>query len=93
MLRLKILRTWLTGSTNMKNTETFGTPWEAKYFSYIQQAYKPHDEIPTKEELRARNPQYLDKLKAEKKERAKGMVKYFVNGRRPRKSKKAPCAS
>ena len=75
----------------MKNTNQLPrTPGEAAYLIYIQQAYKPHDEIPTPEELRARNPQYLDKLKAEKKERDKGMVKYFINGRRPRKSKKTP---
>ena len=77
----------------MKHPENFGTPWEARYFKYIQEAYKLHDEIPTKEELRARNPQYLNKLKVEKKERAKGMIKYFINGRRPRKSKKAPRAN
>jgi len=61
------------------------TPGKANYFHYIQQAYKPHDEVPTKEELLARNPQYLDKLRKERAEAAKGMVKYFINGRRPRK--------
>jgi hypothetical protein len=59
------------------------------YLEYIRQAYRPHDEIPTREELIARNPQYFDKLKKEKAEAAKGMVRYYLNGRRPRKSKKS----
>ena len=77
-------------NNSMKHTDPYlDTPGKVAYYLYIQQAYKPHDDIPTKEELRDRNPQYLVKLKKEKKERAKGMVKYFLNGRRPRKSKKA----
>ena len=72
----------------MENNTQPKTPWEVAYYHYIKQAYKPHDEIPTKEELRARNPQYLVKLEKEKKEAAKGMTRYFLNGRRPRKSKK-----
>ena len=77
----------MTYHTYMEKTTQPQTPWEFAYYQYIQQAYKPHDEIPTKEELRARNPQYLVKLKEEKKEAAKGMTRYFLNGRKPRKSR------
>jgi hypothetical protein len=69
----------------MEKTTQPQTPWEIAYYQYIQQAYKPHDEIPSKEELRARNPQYLVNLKKEKKEAAKGMKRYFLKGYRPKK--------
>ena len=73
----------------MENNTHPKTPWEVAYYLYLQQAYKPHTDIPTREELLDRNPGYLVKVKKEKKEAAKGMRKYFLRGYKPKKRKEA----
>jgi hypothetical protein len=70
----------------MENNTHPKTPWEIAYYLYLQQAYKPHTDIPTREELLDRNPGYLVRVKKEKKEAAKGMRRYFLKGYRPKKS-------
>ena len=69
----------------MEKTSCLDSPGNLAYYLYIQQAYKPHTDIPTREELLDRNPQYLAKQKAEKKETAKGPARYFLRGYRPKK--------
>jgi len=70
----------------MKHTDPYlDTPGKVAYYLYLQQAYKPHTDIPTREELLERNPGYLANLKKEKKEAAKGMKRYFLKGYRPKK--------
>ena len=69
----------------MENNPCLNSPGEIAYYLYLQKAYKPHTDIPTREELLDRNPQYLAKQKAEKKETAKGPARYFLRGYRPKK--------
>jgi hypothetical protein len=70
----------------MKHTDPYlDTPGKVAYYLYIQQAYKPHTDVPTREELLDRNPGYLINLKKEKKEAAKGMSRYFLKGYKPKK--------
>lgn len=52
------------------------SPANIAYFLYIQRAYGPHTEIPTREELLLRNPNYLIKVELEKLERKKGIARY-----------------
>ena len=69
----------------MKNNPCLNSPGEVAYYLYLQQAYKPHTDIPTREELLDRNPLYLVNLKKEKKETAKGPARYFLRGYKPKK--------
>ena len=69
----------------MENNPCLNSPGNVAYYLYIQQAYKPHTDIPTREELLARNPLYPVKQKAERKETAKGPARYFLRGYKPKK--------
>jgi hypothetical protein len=44
----------------------------------MQQAYKPHTSIPTRQELLIRNPQYLIKRELDKAERSKGLKRFYL---------------
>ena len=67
------------------NNPRLNSPEEVAYYLYLQQAYKPHTDIPTREELLVRNPQYLLNLKKEMVERTKGPTRYFLKGYKPKK--------
>jgi hypothetical protein len=52
------------------------SPGNIAYFLYIQQAYKPHTAIPTRQELLIRNPHYIIKRELEKLETRKGVARF-----------------
>jgi hypothetical protein len=43
---------------------------------YLQQAYKPHDPIPSTQQLKENNPHWKEWRRLEKEERAKGIHRY-----------------
>ena len=49
------------------------------FFLRLQEAYLPHSPIPTKRELKERNPEYKITRAIEKIQRSKGMAKYYLN--------------
>lgn len=46
------------------------------FYLYLQQAYKPHDPIPTTQQLKENNPHWKEWRRLEKEERAKGIHRY-----------------
>jgi len=60
------------------NDNVTQSPGNVAYFLYMQQAYKPHTDIPSREELLIRNPQYLIKRELDKAERSKGLKRFYL---------------
>lgn len=46
------------------------------YYLYLQQAYRPHDPIPTTQQLKDDNPHWKEWRRLEKEERQKGISRY-----------------
>jgi len=53
------------------------------YYLYMFQAYRPHDSIPTTQQLKENNPHWKEWRRLEKEEKKKGISRYKLPQQTP----------